>query len=221
MSALGAAGATFNDLKPAGGPNDQRVEIGGSLLERAMLNEKEALTTLFRQFIPPTERIEFAEYFGTDGLLGLGNKSFACLTDRRLASLRVGILGKVWYQDGFLEHTNSGVIHQPSLLGLYILLGFTIILWMFMGTALLNVARGGFSELLSFLLLLFILPLMLWLAVKLFYARVKCGFVWWVREGIAVYTFTNRSRMRRANHLYRLCVDMRDERIRALGRSLT
>jgi len=79
---------------------------------------------------------------------------------------------------------------------------------------------GGLAELLSFLFLLAVLPLMLWLAIKLFYARVKCGFVWWVREGIAVYTFTNRSRMRRANHLYRLCVDMRDEQIRALGRSL-
>lgn len=219
MSALGSASAALNDMKPAGGPNDQRVTIEGSLLDRAMQNDGEALTTLFRQFIPPTERIEFAEYLGTDGLFGLGNKSFACLTERRLASLRVGILGKVWYQDGFLEHTNSGVIHQPSLLGLYVLIGITILAWLFFGAGLLGAASGGFAELLSFILLLAVLPLMLWLAIKLFYARVKCGFVWWVREGVAVYTFTNRSRMRRANHLYRLCVDMRDERIRSLGRS--
>lgn len=218
MSALGAASASLGEFRPSGGPDDQRVQMEASLMDRAKQNDKEALTTIFRQFIPPTEKIEFAEYFGTDGIFGFGNKSFACLTDRRLASLRVGILGKVWYQDGFLEHTNSGVIHQPSLLGLYILLGFTILGWMVLGAGLLDAVNGGFEELLSFLFLLALLPLLLWLMVKLFYARVKCGFVWWVREGIAVYTFTNRSRMRRANHLYRLCVDARDERLRALGR---
>ena len=43
MSVIGA-GAILNEFKPVGGPDDQRVEIGGSLLERAMQNDKDALT---------------------------------------------------------------------------------------------------------------------------------------------------------------------------------
>jgi len=41
--------------------------------------------------------------------------------------------------------------------------------------------------------------------------------VWWIREGIAVYVFTNRSKLTRANHLYRLCTQLRDERLKAVG----
>ncbi len=95
------------------------IKVERSLLDRAKGNDLEAITTMFRQFMSPDETIYFAEHCGLLGFWGLGTHSFACLSNRRLASLQVGAFGRVHYNDGFLEHGNSGVVYQPSLLKLW------------------------------------------------------------------------------------------------------
>src|SRR5207244_1399020 len=81
--------------------------------------------------------------------------------------------------------------------------------------------RGGFMGLLAAVLLIALglgLGLLAFvMTIKLYYRVEKCGLVWWIREGICVYIFTNRGKLTRANHLYRLCCQVRDERLKLVG----
>ncbi len=164
------------------------VRIQSSLLGRAKRHDAEAIATMFGQFLPQDERIFAVEYLGVQGLW-LGTHSFACVTNRRVAALRIKIFGAVDYQDGTLEHVNSGVVRQPSLLLLY--------LWI-VGVSILTVGIG-----------LLLLPL----TVRLFYRFRKSGLVLAVREGISVYVFCDRKLVMKATELYRTVAALRESRI--------
>lgn len=203
------------------------IKVDRSLLDRAKSNDLAAITTMFRQFMSPDEEIYFAEYCGLLGFWIFGTHSFACLSNRRLASLRVGAFGRVLYNDGFLEHQNSGIVDQPSLLKLYVWAFFAAVFGLaivgFFGVlstqvfAALGGVLGALAGILVVALGLAIGLLTVFLTVRLYYSLNKCGLVWWIREGIYVYVFTNRGKMSRANHLYRLSCQVRDERMKAVG----
>jgi hypothetical protein len=164
------------------------VQIQSSILSRAKRHDAEAIATMFGQFLPQDERIYSVEYLGVQGLW-LGTHSFACVTNRRVAALRVKVFGAVQYQDGTLEHVNSGVVHQPSLLLLY--------LWV-VGVSILTLGIG-----------LLLLPL----TVRLFYRIKKSGLILAVREGIGVYIFCDRKLVMKATELYRTIAALREGRI--------
>lgn len=203
------------------------IRLEASLFDRAKANDQGAVVTMFQQFMSPDEDVYFAEYCGVLGIWGIGTHCFACLTNRRIAALQVGLFGKVLYQDGYLEHTNSGVIYQPSLLWLYLwgigglLFGLFGTIGLFSAAADLWNAIGGAWGLLAAILTLVLgvgfLTLAFFLGVKLYHAFNKCGLLWWIREGVSVHIFTNRSKLSRANHLYRLCTQLRDERLKLVG----
>ena len=204
----------------AGAPSSSGpVRFDKSLVDRACLGDADALQTIVRQFIDPPETIVACEYLGTLGIQPFGLKSFLVLTPRRLGSLRIGWFGYVLYQDAPLEYTVSGVVAQPSKLGLY--------LWTFFNTLVILTAdfflfamAAAISTALSVLALL-LAPLALaavWLmTVRMYYAINKCGMLWAVREGISVYAFTNRGRMNLANRLHRLIFEMRERRVREVS----
>lgn len=181
--------STSNEAKPE--------KIPRSVTQAARQNNPEAIATMFHQFIPSDESIFFVEYLGIEGFFGLGAKSFACLTDKRVASLRLAPFGEMVYQDGYLEDINSGVIYQPSKLALYVLIFMILIL-----------AIGTFG------LALLLLPVV----GRLYYRFKKSGLVFWIKEGVAVYMFTNRKLLVRANNLYRDCSKLREERITKIKR---
>lgn len=187
-------------LSAQGAPQELRPEqitIERSLLESAKLGDQQAIFTMFSQFLPTEERCLFVEYMGVQGMWWVGRYSFACLTERRLASINVGPWGEVVYQDGLLEHTNSGIVYQPGLLGLYVLVG----------------AYSVFALLTSLGLLLVFLPYV----VQFYHRTRKCGLLWVIREGVSVYLFTNRNRLTRANHLYRIACNQRERRLQTMG----
>lgn len=199
----------------AGGP----VRIDRSLVDRACMGDETALHTIMHQFIEPDERIEWCGYLGVLGIPPFGLKSFAVLTPRRIGSLRIGWLGYVLYQDAPLEYTVSGLIMQPSKLGLYLWITInTILVLAFDAFVWLNIA-GPFTPLgISALVVLPMLLALVWLfTVRLYYSFRKCGLLWAVREGLWVYVFTNRSRMNIANRLHRRTLDLREQRIRDLA----
>lgn len=217
------------------------IKIQQSLLRRAVNNDPEALSLMFHQFIPPDEEIKFVEFLGINGFWGLGQRSFACVTEKRLASLRVGAFKEVIYQDGYLEHTNSGIVYQPSRLKLYVFLVIAafISLWLTLMVYAITYSIANpysrystysisedsepsvilpvFVSFIAFFLFLFLTSL---IAVKLFHRFVKCGLVSVIREGVSIYIFANRSKLLRANHLYRICTALRDERIRSIRENL-
>lgn len=157
-----------------------------------------AIETMFKQFIPQDEQIAFAEYLGREGIWGLGEHSFGCLTDRRIASIRIKAFGEVLYQDGFLEHINSSIVFQPSKLLLYVIIFFLVVL-----------------AIPSFGITLLLVPF----AGRMFYSFKKSGVLFVVREGVAVYFFTNRQLLGRANTLIRESTKLRDQRIKMFGDS--
>lgn len=107
--------------QPAGADApDIRNAAQGSLVERARQRDTQAITTMFRQFIPPEEPIVAVEYLGSVGMI-FRTHSFACVTDRRVASLQVKGFGQIIYQDGLIEAIKSGVLYQPSRLASTIL----------------------------------------------------------------------------------------------------
>lgn len=203
------------------------IQVDRSLLDRAKAGDLDAITKMFRQFMSPDEEIYFAEYGGLLGFWIFGTHSFACLSNRRLASLQVGAFGRVFYNDGFLEHHNSGVVAQPSLLKLYVWAFFAAVFGLLVVALALASAVGAFEALggvLGLLAGLLVVALGLALAllvvfttIRLYHRLNKCGLVWWIREGISVYVFTNRGKMNRANHLYRLACQVRDERLKVVG----
>ena len=202
------------------------IDVDRSLLDRAKDNDLDAITRMFRQFMSPDEEVYFAEYCGLLGFWLFGTHSFACLTNRRLATLQVGAFGRVFYSDGFLEHQNSGAVHQPSLLKLYVWGFFAVLFGVLVLAGTLVLANevvnslggllGGVAGLLVCALGLGLALLVVMLTVRVYYSLNKCGLVWCIREGFSVFVFTNRGKMNRANHLYRLSCQVRDERLRAV-----
>lgn len=195
---------------------EEPVSAVKSLLSRAKKNDGEAISKMFRQFVMPDEKLFFAEFLGTEGIWGIGTHSFACLTDRRVATLRVGAFGEVIYQDGLLEYINSTVIYQPSKLALYIMrllisiayIYICVSAYMTVGITALAFAVG-LGGLFSVLLLI--------VSTKIFYRLRKCGAVWWIREGVSVYAFCNRKRLVRINALSRKAIHLRDLLVTSAG----
>jgi len=167
---------------------DNKIKITDNILSLAKQNNQEALKTMFQQFLGKDEKIMFAEYMGQQGVIISVNHSFACLTEKRIISVQVGSFGHVLYQDAFIEDLNSGVIYQPSVLGLYIISIIVVI--------------GTFG--IGLLLIPFI--------VKWYYKIKKCGLVFIIKEGLSVYVFVNRNRMSRSNALWRITTDKREDR---------
>ena len=190
------------------------IRIEPSTLERAKKNDFAAIESMFRKFIPVDEKILAAEYLGVEGLWKIGSLSFACATNRRVAAIRTGIFGEVIFQDGCMEYINSTVIYQPSKLWLYIT---NLIVLVFPVLVL-----GSFTSFLglSFWLgLLWLIPgiiLLPWFT-KAYYRFNKCGLVIIIREGVSVYMFTDRNRLKLANRMYRAIMQVREARIREIG----
>lgn len=185
------------------------AQVPKSLLAKGKANDPEAITTMFRQFLMPEEKVFFAEYLGAEGVWGFGTHSFACLTDRRVASLRVGRFGEVIYQDGLLEYINSTVVYQPSKLLLYFL---WFIIWGVYTYAVVagTVGGGALGFALALVLGGLVTFLLMVITARMFYRVRKCGAVWWVREGVSVYVFSNRKRLLRVNALSRMAIHLRD-----------
>lgn len=169
------------------------IKIEQSLMQRAKKNDFAAIEKMFRQFLPEDEKVLAAEYLGVKGIWGFGTHSFACVTNRRVAAIRTGNFGEVWFQDGCIEDINSGIIFQPSKFWLYVL---------YIVSATIVVSTLGFG--------LLLLP---W-AVGKYYDWSRCGVVFAIREGVNVYLFTDRGRLKIANRLYRMAMQARELRVR-------
>jgi hypothetical protein len=184
------------------------------VLARAKADDPRALEVLFAQFVPPGEEIVETRYMGVIGVWGLGTHSFAAVTTERVASLKIGLLGAVRYQDGSLEYINSSAIYQPSRLRLYLPAG----MWGLGAVAFgMLMAARGFPTLFALLAMgigLLPVPLIIALTSRL----VKSGLMVWVREGMKLDVFIDRKRIALANRFYRLSHELRDERIREIGR---
>jgi len=168
---------------------ENKIVIAAGVLDQAKMNNQDALNSMFQQFLGTDEQIKFAEYMGQHGIIIGVTHSFACLTDKKIISLKVGSFGEVLYQDAFIEDFNSGAIYQPSVLGLYIISAIVVVFTFGIG--------------------LLLIPLI----VKWYYQINKCGMVFFIKEGLSVYMFVNRNRMSRSNALWRLVSEIREGRI--------
>jgi hypothetical protein len=218
MSNTSLVSPSASDTPPESGP----LKVSASIVKRAQGGDQQALITIFRQFLPPEEKIFWTEYLGFHGWI-FGKHSFGCLTERRVADVTIGHFGEVIYQDGYLEAVNSGVIYQPSKLALYIAVFIAAIISLWAGAALgitfgATVADSVAVGLLVSLILAGLIGLVLInMAVRLYYATRKCGLVMNIKEGIPVYVFADRKRLQRAHAMFRMATDIRDHRISQLG----
>jgi hypothetical protein len=189
-------------------PGSSGVAPPDNLLARAKANDSSALATMFAQFLPTDEPLIEGRYLGVLGFWGIGVHSFAGVTARRIVTLRLSLLGGVTYQEGALEYANSAVVYQPSKLTLYLYVaGLTIF------AGLLGLSVHPVVAIVAILASLLLLPV----TVRVYYRFKKSGLVVWVREGIAVYLFIDRKRMRIANQLHRSGMALREERLRSVG----
>jgi len=166
-----------------------KIEIEKSLLKKARSNDKDAIVSLFGQFLASDEQIKAAYYFGRKGWLW-GEHSFVCATDKKVVAIRFGSFNQIIYQDAFLEDINSGVIYQPSLFVLY------------------------FIGILLCLSIVGILLLNSW--VNFFYTFNKSGVVWNVKNGISVYAFCNRSKINLVTEMWRIVSSLREKKVIAI-----
>ncbi|BAZ38987.1 tetratricopeptide TPR_2 [Calothrix sp. NIES-4101] len=225
-----------NHLHPL---NSGEIKLNQSLLQAASQDNFDAISVMFRQFIPEDEKIHFARYLGIQGIWGFGTRQFACVTDRRVADITVGRFGNINYQDGYLEHIHSGVVYQPSKFLLYFLIGIYIVFalcYILPIIALLLSSLTGFggfnlvSIFVALISLFFSLGtafLVLLSIMRWYYRIVKCGLVLTVAEGEPLltrmgtyaftqrllYIFTNRKLLTRANGLYRCFIIQREARL--------
>lgn len=154
-----------------------RKAASGSLIAKARNRDGDAIKTMFRQFIPTEEKIVAVEYLGSPGLI-FKTHSFACVSDRRVASLRVKRMGEITYQDGAIESVNSAVLYQPSRISHFLSI-------VTLGLA--NLVPGRSSK--------------------------QVGLVVSIGEGISVYILSHRSKVDRANGVYRVVVNTRERRL--------
>jgi hypothetical protein len=193
--------------EPAQGPRPD-----DSLVARAKANDRQALETMFSQFLPEGEQIVDCQYLGVLGLWGIGTHSFAAVTSRRVATLRISLLGGIQYQEGALEYVNSAAAHQPSIVSLY----FGVARYA-LGTLVVAIILGVGVHWAASLLIILLGVICVPVYVRFYYRKHKSGVVLWIREGVQVYAFIDRARMLIANRLYRECMNLREERLRALG----
>ena len=198
-------------------PKKGDIKLQKSLLKLGCEGDFDAIKTMFQQFIPEDEEIYDARYLGIQGFFGLGNRQFACVTERRIAHISVGYFGELNYEDGYLEHINSGFVYKPSKLALYIHIGAVIAAI----TYTLSIAGIIFALVLALIILPF--------SAKIYYLNFKCGLVLPIREGKFVlapyrdnvywyrnhllYIFTDHKLLTRANALYREFIIRREERL--------
>jgi ABC-type multidrug transport system fused ATPase/permease subunit len=182
-----------------------------SLLTRAKQCDTEAIATMFRQFLPSDEPVLGAQYLGLRGCWGVGSHSLAAVTPRRAASIRIGLFGEVIYQDGMLEHVNSGIVYQPSRLMLYLASALFFLFTLGIARMMLLINVTLFLSTLGFGIAL--LPIV----VRLYYGFKKSGLVLWIREGVDVYSFADRKRLRTANRHFREVSAVREVRLRELA----
>jgi hypothetical protein len=178
-------------------PPIQKSALTGSIVRRGIRQDPEAIEVLFRQFISDQEPIIFASYFGLKGIWHIGSHSFACLTNRRVASLQIGWLGQVLYHDAYLEECSAVSIRQPSQL-LFYLINLIFI-----------TATYGLG--------LLLMPLL----VRLYYRIVKSGLIIYVRRVEDVTIFSNRRKIVYINRMVRMLMSERESRIRHLFSSAT
>jgi hypothetical protein len=206
-------GSGFRPPQAGPGSATDGARPSESLIARAKANDKEALTTMFAQFLPSGEQVGDCYYLGVLGFWGIGAHSFAAVTARRVATLRISLLGGVYYQEGALEYVNSAAVHQPSIVSLYLafaryaILALIVVIWV-------GAATGALAAFALAIVAVLFVPVY----VRYYYRRHKSGVVLWIREGISVDAFIDRSRMLLANRLYRECMNLREERLRAMGR---
>lgn len=177
---------------------------GRPVAERAREGDRAALEGMFGQFLPPEEAIVDAEYLGTYGIWWFGTHTFAAVTNRRVAALRVRKLGRITYEDALHEHVSTSSVRQPSRLLFYLLLALVLVPTVGGGIAAAPFVGPGSLVLVAVGLLL--LPL----AIRLYRAFVKSGLLFWVREGLPVYAYCDRGRLGRANTLFRAYAEQRD-----------
>src|SRR5258708_34616604 len=154
------------------------IKIESSVLRMAKQGDVQATAMMFKQFVPEDESVYFAEYLGVEGFWGFGTHSFGCLTDRRVASIRVGSFGEVVYQDGYIDYVNSGVVYQPSKLMLYLaVIVFSLAAVASAAGTVVVLIQGpqqvAVTTILFFLASLIAIPI----SVKVFYRLKKCGVV--------------------------------------------
>jgi type III secretory pathway component EscS len=190
------------------------IKIESSVLRMAKQGDVQATAMMFKQFVPEDEGVYFAEYLGVEGFWGMGTHSFGCLTDKRVASIRVGAFGEVVYQDGYIDYVNSGVVYQPSKLMLYVAIIVCTLVALASAVGIVVGIVQGLPVIIANCTLWFLVSLIaLPVSVKVFYRLKKCGVVFWIREGICVYLFTNRGWLLKANRLYRNLTQLREQRI--------
>ena len=201
-------------------PKKGDIKLQKSLLKLGCEGDFDAIKTMFQQFIPEDEEIYDARYLGIQGFFCLGNRQFACVTERRIAHISVGYFGELNYEDGYLEHINSGFVYKPSKLALYIHIGAVIAAITYTLT-LSSIAGIIFALVLALIILPF--------SGKIYYLIFKCGLVLPIREGNFVlapyednvywytnrllYIFTDHKLLTRANALYRQFIISREERL--------
>jgi hypothetical protein len=166
-----------------------KLKVEKTLLKKAKEGDLESIKSIFKSFIGNDQQIFYVDSFGKYGLI-FPDYSFACVTDKKICSLRIGYFGEIVYQDAFIEEINSGVIYQPSVFKLYFV--SVILCLSIVGIILLNA----------------------W--VRLYYTLNKSGLVWSVREGINVYVFANRSKIDSINNMWRIASNVRCERVNYL-----
>lgn len=162
-----------------------KIKIESSIIEQAKSGNKEALKKMFQTFLAEDENIISAEYLGCYGIF-FTTKSFVCITDKKVASLEYGPFSKIIYSDALIEDVNSGVIYQPSIFMLYFV-GIILCISLF-GIILLNS----------------------W--IRFYYKVNKSGMLWYVREGISIYAFANRSKINLVNEIWRKASYIRNKR---------
>lgn len=201
-----------------------------NIKKRARAGDRQALEVMFRQFIPADEVIEDVAFLGERGVFGLGTHSFAAVTDRRVASLQLSMLGRATYIDGYHEHINSSAVMQPSRSHEFIACVVALVLWF---TVLYQCVALRYNDKGEWVRTAFgrgpeipdaaVIPIVAaWIAVSVLFAPVaarllyrfsKSGLVINVRNGIPVYCFTDRARMGRANQLASVATLARERRV--------
>lgn len=201
------------------------IKLQKNYLKDGCQNDSDAIKEMFQQFIPKDEEIVDAQYLGVQGFFGVGNRQFACVTKRRIASLSVGFFGEINYQDGYLEHIHSCFAHKPNYLALYL----------FIAVRTANIVIDSESRSLEELIVTIVFGLIVVLILlpfigKQYYQVFKSGLLLTVREGrLSSFPFFNndivwyssnilyisapRKLLTRTNSLYRQFIISREERL--------
>jgi hypothetical protein len=174
-----------------------------SLLRQAKLGNSEAVRELFGHFLPRGEEAERVGYFGSLGLFGLSVHYFSALSDKRLATIEIGVLDGITYAEAPIAAIIGSDVFLYSRLRRYVFYLSEVLILLLAGRLAISFLPSLEYEIPAIAVFILLMLVILPLTNRLFYRFTRSAVLFRVKEAGIVYFRVDDNHRNEASSFYR------------------